>query len=186
MKHGLSLPEQAPPSPPPLPLPCLPVCWPGCCCPRTLSLPLPSHFVVGMPASQASKRARGKRRAGRKKRGGRTACCAPPLSSSPAASCLLLACCVLRLSFAFALAAFRRSCFVLAEDAWLARPPFLPFLSLSSQATNIRPPHWTPHCLPLFSYPPPSLRFLTLRRLYCADYFINLPRTSRYVGLEQG
>ena len=71
----------------PLCLACLPVCWPGCCCPRTLSLP--SHFVVGMPASQASKRARGGQ-AGRRE-GGRPA--APLLSSSPAASkplaCLL-------------------------------------------------------------------------------------------------
>ena len=174
MKHGLSLPEQAPPSPPPLPLPCLPVCWPGCCCPRTLSLP--SHFVVGMPASQASKRARGKRRAGRKEEEGRTACCAPPLSSSPAASCLLLACCVLRLSFAFALAAFRRSCFVLAEDAWLARPPFL----LSLKPSNKHSATALDAALPLL---PLCLTFLTHESLYCADYVTNLSM-SRYACLE--
>ena len=93
MKHGLSLPEQAPPSPPPLPLPCLPVCWPGCCCPRTLSLSLSPPILLWacQPARQASGREARGGQAGRKKRGGRPA--ALPLSlplPPPLASCLLV------------------------------------------------------------------------------------------------
>ena len=111
--------------------------------------PSPLPFCCGH-ASQASKQAGKRREAGRQEEGREDGLRSPLSLPLPPLACLL-ACCVLRLSFAFALAAVRRSCFVLAEDAWLARPPFLPLhslpLPLSSQATNIRPPHWTPLCL---------------------------------------
>ena len=118
MKLGLGVSEQAPPLPSPA---CL-LAW--LLLPHSLSLSLPaSHFVVGMPGRQASKEAGG--RAGRQEeRTASSAACAP---LSPSRLLLVV------YSSASAFAAFcllRRSCFVLAEDAWLARPPF-PSLPLS-------------------------------------------------------
>ena len=97
---------------------------------------------------------------------------APSLSSSPAASCLLACLLVVysaSLSFAFALAAVRpRSCFVLAEDAWLARPPFLLSLSLS-QAKQQTFGHRIGRCFA--SLPPLPYIYDTWKVLLCGPCY---------------
>ena len=72
-------------------------------------------------ACQAGRQASRGREAGRQEGRRRVGGLRPSLSSPLSPSRLLL---VVYSASAFAAFAVRRSCFVLAEDAWLARPPF--------------------------------------------------------------
>ena len=109
----------------------------------SLSLSPPILLWACQPARQASGREARGGQAGRKKRGGRPA--ALPLSlplPPPLASCLLVV-----YSASLLPSPLPPSVVVVLYWRKMRGWPGPLSSSLSSQATNIRPPHWTPLCL---------------------------------------